>query len=221
MKLIVDKLGLQINGIDILTDISFEIQNNSFTCIIGANGAGKSSILKIMTNQLKNYSGSIPNLDISEIAYLPQNLAAPPFLNVYGVATLGLYNSKVSYKEKNDMTLGLLHFCGVKSIKNKLFTDISSGEKQRTWLAFALAQSKEIIIMDEPFSEIDLLGREKFFSLLKDISQRKTLIIVTHDIEMAIKYSGHIISLKEGCKSFDGLPSDFGTIWSKSYSIFQ
>ena len=216
MKLIANNLGLKINGMEILNNISFQIYNNSFTCIIGPNGVGKSSILKIITKQITNYSGSITDFNISQIAYLPQNLPTPPFLNVREVASLGLYGSKLSHKEKNNSTLDLLDECGITSIKDRLFTDISSGEKQRTWLAFALAQSKEIIIMDEPFAEIDLLGREKFFSLLKSIAQRKMLILVTHDIEMAIRYSNRIISLKQGQKHFDGASADFKNIWVQS-----
>ena len=68
--------------------------------------------------------------------------------------------------------------------------------------------------MDEPFAEIDILGREKFFSLLKSIAQGKMLILVTHDVEMAITYSDRILSLKQGATHFEGPSADFKKIWS-------
>lgn len=209
MKLVVDNLSLRMNGIDILRGISFEITSNSLTCIIGPNGSGKTSILKSISKQVTQYSGSITDFDNSEISYLPQKLATPPFLNVCEVVALGFYGSRLSNEEKKDSTLNLLKVCGISSIRDRMFNDISSGEKQRAWLAFALAQSKDVVMMDEPFAEIDLLGRENFFALLKAISNEKTLIIVTHEIDLAIKYAEHIICVKEGKKIFDGVPSKF------------
>ena len=209
MKLVVDNLSLTMNGINILKGISFEITGNSLTCIIGPNGSGKTSILKSISKQITEYSGSITDFHNSEISYLPQNLAAPPFLNVYDVVSLGFYGSSLSDKEKLESTMNLLKICGVSSIKDRSFNDISAGEKQRSWLAFALAQSKDVVMMDEPFAEIDLLSREKFFDLLRAISSEKTLIIVTHEIDLAVKYAEHIICIKEGRKIFDGPPSNF------------
>ena len=95
-------------------------------------------------------------------------------------------------------------------ILNRKFSDISAGEKQRAWLAFAIAQEKGMIIMDEPLSSVDRKLRGEFYSLLKGISMEgRTLLVVTHDIDMALGYADKIISLENGKVVFEGSSTEF------------
>ena len=176
--------------------ISFVVPEGSFTCILGPNGSGKSSILRMIAKEITDFEGTVTGINDDDISYLPQNLESPPFLNVFEIAALGFYGQTISEEEKTSRTLSLLARFGVGHLRGREFASLSSGEKQRTWLAFALAQSKSVILMDEPFSAIDLTGRKRFFQTLKDITEKnKTLVVATHDVDMANECSDKIIRL--------------------------
>ena len=204
MNIEIKEIPIQINETMILDKVSCDISNDEFTCLVGPNGSGKSTLVKSIVGEITDYQGDISNVDVTEICYLPQDIEDPPFLTVKEICKLGFY--KNSNEVDKDVFLdSLLDTCGISSISKSSFTDISTGEKQRTWLAFALAQGKDLIIMDEPLSSIDSDSRETFYSLLRDICDMgKTLLVITHDIDMARKYSDSLIVLSEGRVSFSG-----------------
>jgi len=204
MNIEIKEISIQINETMILDKVSCDISNDEFTSLVGPNGSGKSTLVKSIVGEISDYQGDISNVDVTEICYLPQDIEDPPFLTVKEICKLGFY--KNSNEVDKDVFLdSLLDTCGISSISKSSFTDISTGEKQRTWLAFALAQGKDLIIMDEPLSSIDSDSRETFYSLLRDICDMgKTLLVITHDIDMARKYSDSLIVLSEGRVSFSG-----------------
>ena len=204
MNIEIKEISIQINETMILDKVSCDISNDEFTCLVGPNGSGKSTLVKSIVGEITDYQGDISNVDVTEICYLPHDIEDPPFLTVKEICKLGFY--KNSNEVDKDVFLdSLLDTCGISSISKSSFTDISTGEKQRTWLAFALAQGKDLIIMDEPLSSIDSDSRETFYSLLRDICDMgKTLLVITHDIDMARKYSDSLIVLSEGRVSFSG-----------------
>lgn len=218
MKIIAENLSVEILGSKILTQVSFQIPDKLFTCILGPNGSGKSTLLRVISKDAIDYSGDITDLNINQLSYLPQNLESPPFLSVLEVASLGFYSSNMSKEEKFRSTLRLLEQCGIGSIKNRKFTDASAGERQRAWLAFALAQSKDVILMDEPLSSVDLPSKKSFFDLLRNIVRTgKTIVIVTHDIDMAAMFGDKIIYLDKGRKTFEGDPLSFQEAYSQNH----
>tara|TARA_B100000686_G_scaffold329345_1_gene390404 strand:- start:2413 stop:3060 length:648 start_codon:yes stop_codon:yes gene_type:complete len=209
MNIEVNEMSLDINGSKILDNVSCEITSNEFTCLVGPNGSGKSTLVKSILGEIKDFKGTISNVNIRDVCYLPQIIQDPPFLSVNETCKLGFYNNDC-VEEQESTLIKLLEICGIPSISNSTFTDISVGEKQRAWLVFALAQSKDFIIMDEPLSSVDIQSREDFYSLLRDIANmNKTLLVITHDIDMAVKYSDKLIVLDKGQVSFVGPTSKF------------
>ena len=204
MNIEIKEISIQINETMILDKVSCDISNDEFTCLVGPNGSGKSTLVKSIVGEITDYQGDISNVDVTEICYLPQDIEDPPFLTVKEICKLGFYKNS-NEVDKDVFLQSLLDTCGISSISKSSFTDISTGEKQRAWLAFALAQGKDLIIMDEPLSSIDSDSRETFYSLLRDICDMgKTLLVITHDIDMARKYSDSLIVLSEGRVSFSG-----------------
>lgn len=204
MNIEIKEISIQINETMILDKVSCDISNDEFTCLVGPNGSGKSTLVKSIVGEITDYQGDISNVDVTEICYLPQDIEDPPFLTVKEICKLGFYKNS-NEVDKDVFLESLLDTCGISSISKSSFTDISTGEKQRAWLAFALAQGKDLIIMDEPLSSIDSDSRETFYSLLRDICDMgKTLLVITHDIDMARKYSDSLIVLSEGRVSFSG-----------------
>lgn len=210
MNIIADNLSLVVDDIHILKEISFTIPDARFTCVVGPNGSGKSSILRTIAKDITDYLGFVTDIEHDDMTYLPQDLDVPPFLSTFEIVNLGFYGRTLRVEEQNRAAEELLETCGIVHIKDQPFTSVSVGERQRTWLAFALAQSKELILMDEPLASIDLPTRRSFFKLLSSVvHQGKTLVLVTHDIDLAVEYSDHLICVREGEKLFDGSPSQY------------
>lgn len=199
MSINVKDLNLEIDGVQILKGLSFSIKENVLTCITGPNGSGKSSLLKVMTGDMQGWEGQVNYPNGYEYAYLPQNMDPPPFLTVCELVLLGFYGQPISSETKREKTFSLIDLCGVYSLGHRVFSSLSAGEQQKVWLAFALAQAKKGIFMDEPFSSVDIDAREHFFRLLTEItSLGTTLVVVTHDTDMAKKYSDKILTLESG-----------------------
>jgi len=210
MNISVRDLKLSINNIKILKGISFTIPDSGFTSVIGPNGSGKSSILRIISKDIDAYSGFVTDIAHGDMTYLPQDIAPPSFLSVTEIVCLGFYERGLTNCEKKIAVEKLLDSCGIAHIKHHTFTDISAGEMQRAWLAFALAQAKNLILMDESLADIDRPARTNFFKVLRSIVDGgKTLVLVTHDVDLAVEFSDNLLFLKDGRKLFDGNPSDF------------
>ena len=201
---------LVINNTLILNKISIKLESNHFTSIMGPNGSGKSSLLKLITGELHPTNGTTTVIPNDLLAYIPQTLIDPPFLTVLEIINLGMRLWKISNKGKLEIIYSISKQCGIEPLLNRKFESLSGGEKQRVWLSFCLAQDKEIILLDEPLSSIDYDSREDFYNLLQEITKKsKTLILVTHDNDLSVKYSDKIIYMDNGSIEFDGSSSDF------------
>ena len=210
MNITADHLTLVVDKIQVLKEVSFTIPDARFTCIVGPNGSGKSSILRAIARDLAGYSRFVTDIGHDEMTYLPQDLDIPAFLSAFEIVNLGFYGRRLRGDQQNKAAEALLEICGISHIKDQAFTNVSAGERQRTWLAFALAQSKELILMDEPLAAIDPPARRSFFKLLRSVvDQGKTLVLVTHEIDLAIEYGDHLISMRKGENLFDGNPSQY------------
>ena len=108
-----------------------------------------------------------------------------------------------------------MKICGIESLRTKNIIDVSEGEKQRTWLAFSLAQQKNIIMWDEPLSKIDDHGKRFFAKLIRSLADEgKTVVTVSHDNE-SIEYSDHIIFLEKGNLLFQGSATEYKEFFSQ------
>jgi len=201
---------VEIEHLKILQGVSFQISPNSFYCLVGPNGSGKTTVLKLIMKILQVNSGNVDTVDPKDISYLPQNLPDPPFLSVEEVISVAIKKNTKGSDSRQEVLDALAEQFHLEGLLDRNFSDISAGEKQRVWLAFAIAQEKDMIIMDEPLSSVDRNSREEFYSLLKEVSlEGRTLLVVTHDIDMALHYADKIISLQGGRVVFDGSPSEF------------
>ena len=201
---------VEIDHLKILQGVSFQIFPNYFYCLVGSNGSGKTTVLKLIMQILRANSGSVDTIASKDISYLPQNLPDPPFLSVGEVITIAIKKHSKDGNAQRELLVALAQQFHLEDLLDRKFSDISAGEKQRAWLAFAIAQEKEMIIMDEPLSSVDRNSREEFYRLLKELAmERRTLLVVTHDVDMALSYADKIISLQNGKVVFDGAPSEF------------
>ncbi len=190
-----------LNGeINAIKSISFDVNNEDFIAIVGSSGCGKSTLLNIISGLLEKTNGTIKFYKENPIiGYMLQEDALLPYLNILDNATLGLSLKKIKTKENIEYTKRLLETYGLKDFIHKYPKELSGGMKQRVALIRTLAIKPDILLLDEPFSALDYQSRlsvsEDVYNIIK--KEKKTVIMITHDIAEAISLSDKIIVLSK------------------------
>lgn len=202
--------------IDVIKNLSFDVDNGEFVSLIGPSGCGKSTLLKIIANLIKAKSGKII-IDTSRIAFVFQNFALFPWLTVKENIEFGLKMNNTSKKERNRISKEKIKEVGLLGFENKYPKELSGGMKQRVGIARALAVSPNILLMDEPFSSLDALTADKLRIDLLNIwkKYKMTIVMVTHLVEEAVELSDRVLilsprptSIKESIKIKSTRPRD-------------
>lgn len=202
----------------ILHRLSFDLDKGDFLCVVGTNGTGKSTLLKLILNRLTPTEGSIKILgqynqkfnDYGLIAYVSQK--ATSFnrdfpATVEEIVRLGLYPRKRLFSFYNKADKELVHNAlkrvGMLDYKDKKIGLLSGGQQQRVFIAKALVSDPEIIFLDEPTVGIDVKAVDSICCLLGDLNKSGiTIVMVTHDISSILYHSNKVLVLNEdghGC----------------------
>ena len=203
-----EKVSYQINGYQILRDLSFRIGSTNITGIIGSSGSGKSTLLHLLNKLLSPTQGHIlyQNQDISNLPSrkLRKNIGLVqqnPFLFNGSILKNILYGPKIwgeqlTEKRINDLLNGVEL---PKSMLNKDISQLSGGEQQRVSLIRTLANNPEVLLLDEPTSSLDIKTEDTIEKLLSNLSKQGiSIVIVTHSLEQAKRLTDQVIVLKEG-----------------------
>lgn len=183
--------------------VTIAIRRLDAVCIVGPNGGGKTTLIKLILGLLEPNQGSISVLGESprearkRIGYVPQyaNYDTQFPISVKEVVQMGrLGNSFTGRYSKNDsrQTLAALEEVGLAEYASRSFTALSGGQRQRVLIARALATGGDILILDEPTANIDRESETHFFALLRDLNKRMTILMVTHDIGFASAFFNRI-----------------------------
>ena len=203
------------NGIDIVKQVSFNINRGENLCIVGPNGCGKSTLLKAISN-LISFNGEIKldgkNINAlkrkelaTKIALMTQssNLQFP--YTIFETVALGRYahlNSIFSRLSKKDEEVinESLKMVGLLDIKDKLISELSGGQLQRVFLARAFAQDPEVILLDEPTNHLDLRCQIEILDYLKSWAKEKNKIVIAvlHDLNLVQNYGDRVLMLNDG-----------------------
>ena len=185
----------------ILENINLTVEPLDFLAIIGPNGGGKSTLLKLMLGLLKPKSGSIcvfgdaPSKQLSRIGYVPQNTNVNTDfpIKVIEVVLMGHVGEKrplFGYgKDETACAMGALSQVGMQDFAQSKIGDLSGGQRQRVMIARALCAHPKILILDEPTSSIDIKGQKEIYELLKELNKSITIIVVSHDISVILEYA--------------------------------
>lgn len=194
------------DGIPILKDINFSVGKDTYLCVIGENGAGKSTLIKGILGLIKPMSGRIETgdgLKSNEIGYLPQQTIVQKDFpaSVYEVVLSGRLNSlgrrPFFTKEDKKTAMENIEKLGIASIANACYQELSGGQQQRVLLARALCATKKLLLLDEPVAGLDPAATAELYRLITRINreQQIAIIMVSHDMQAALKYSNHILHL--------------------------
>ncbi len=179
--------------LNVLKNISMDVYVGEFVSLVGPSGCGKSTILRILSGLIKAKKGKVAS-KTKKIAMVFQNFALFPWLTVKENIEFGLKMEGVSKKERSKIALKKIEEVGLLSFENKYPIELSGGMKQRVGIARALAVNPDILLMDEPFSSLDILTAEKLRAELLHIWQKykMTVVMVTHLVEEAVELSDRI-----------------------------
>ena len=212
-----DSLSYKINNKILIDNISLKINSKDMISIVGPNGSGKTTMLRLISNEIFPSKGNIlfkdKNLndwDISELAcyrgVLSQsnNLVFP--FSVLDIVKMGRFplTNKGSIEEENNLCSEILNIFDLKDYSDQNYTTLSGGEKQRVQLARSIAQIwcddyyGKLLILDEPTSYLDIKHQHALFDFLHSLNKKGlTIIMVLHDLNHAISNSNKIILLKK------------------------
>ena len=173
----------------VLSGVCLSVFDRDFIGIIGPNGGGKTTLLKVILGLLKPLKGTIEySLDRSEIGYLPQgNQVDESFpITVREVVASGLeHGLKVSLRtnpSENHKVGSILEKVGLESLQYRSIGELSGGELQRTMLARAIVSSPRLLVLDEPDTHVDNRFEMELYGLLKELNETMTILLVSHDI---------------------------------------
>ncbi|WP_027086403.1 ABC transporter ATP-binding protein [Cohnella panacarvi] len=222
------ELSLAYGSRQIVKQLSVEVPDGKITALVGANGSGKSTILKSMARILNPVQGGVyldgklihrqPTKEVAkQLAILPQNPTSPEGLTVRELVSFGRYPHQRGFgnmnAEDNRMIEWALHATGMTEFRDRSVDQLSGGQRQRAWIAMALAQGTDVLLLDEPTTFLDMAHQIEVMTLLEKLNreQQRTIIMVVHDLNHAARFAQHLIALKQGVVLYEGNPQEVMT----------
>lgn len=213
-----------IKDTPILRDLSVTIKEQAITTLLGANGCGKTTLLQLMTKNLKPSAGTI-RIDGKELgqiglkefartaAIVHQKNAAPDDLTVERLVSYGRlpYSSifRAGMDEENQAQVErALALTNLTQLRERRIGTLSGGQRQRAFIAMALAQNTKLLFLDEPTTYLDVRYQVEILRLVEKLNREEgiTIVMVLHDINQALAYSDEVIGLRDGQVEFHGEP---------------
>ena len=193
----------------VLEDINLSVYAKDFLVIIGPNGGGKSTLIKLILGINKLKSGSITLLgkkhtkNLSHIGYVPQNtnvnLNFP--IKAIEVVMMGVHSHKPTIfgysKAETTQAMQVLEQVGMQEFAHNKIGSLSGGQRQRVMIARALYRNPQILLLDEPTSSIDADGQKQIYELLKELNKKITVIVVSHDLSIILEYASKVAHINK------------------------
>jgi iron complex transport system ATP-binding protein len=209
----------------VLRNVSFQVPKQDFFIIIGPNGSGKTTLMKIISGLLKPRNGELKILNRSidqyhrkalarTIAFVPQMTFADFPFTVTEIVLMGRspYLGMLGLEEENDLEIAnqAIAFTGLENLAHRKLDQLSGGEQQRVFIARAICQEPDIILLDEPTASLDLAYQVRIMDLMEQLKNEKgiAIVMVSHDVNLAAMYADHLLLLHKGQVLCQGLPDE-------------
>ncbi len=212
-------IGFAYNGNAVLEHISFDVERGDYVGVVGPNGGGKTTLLKLMVGLLAPLSGSVTidgapagsKAAAAKIGYVSQRVsqdAAAFPATVYEIVRSGrtprisLFG-RLTENDKRSIDKAI-RIADIENLRDKRIGDLSGGQRQRAYIARALASEPQILILDEPFVGVDIATQKDFYAFLKKLNdeEKLTILFVSHDVDMIAEEVKSVLCLNRGLLCF-------------------
>ncbi len=197
-------VSFSYNGQPVLEDVNLSVARGDFVAVVGPNGGGKTTLVKLLLGLLRPKAGTVrvlgrsPRKARSRVGYMPQRSELDPKfpVNVLDVVLMGRLGPGrgLAYGARDRLeALQALGRVEMSHLAKRPFADLSGGQRQRVLIARALATGPELLLLDEPTSNVDPAGEEEIFGILRELSPEMTILTVSHDLGFVSPMVGHVI----------------------------
>ncbi|MGY4845388.1 ABC transporter ATP-binding protein [Kocuria sp. MNB10] len=205
----------------VLRDVNVRFPAGAVTALVGANGCGKSTLLKACARQLTPSAGEIlvGGADVSRwhrtrfartVGFLPQDPVAPEGVTVQELVARGRHPYRGAFgrwrAQDDDAVAEAVELTGLGELLERRVGDLSGGQRQRVWIALALAQHTDVLLLDEPTTYLDIARQVEILDILTALQRSRgiTLVMVLHELSLAARYADVLVALKDGAVAATG-----------------
>ena len=227
-RLSASALTLGYTDTAVVHEIDLEIPDGRVTVIVGANACGKSTLLRGLARLLKPRSGAvlldgevIHRLATKQVArtlgLLPQNPIAPEGVTVADLVSRGRHPHHGTFRRwtsaDEEAVVEALTLTDTLGLADRVVDELSGGQRQRVWIAMALAQGTDLLLLDEPTTYLDVAHQVEMLDLLAELNARRgtTIVMVLHDLNLSARYADHLVALHTGRIVAEGTPREVVT----------
>lgn len=221
-------ISLDYGGAAVVEQLDLVVPSGAVTVIVGANACGKSTLLRALARLLRPSHGQVL-LDGSDLhrvptkaaarvlGLLPQSPVAPEGIAVADLVARGRHPHQrllARWNEADDTAVAeALIATGTAELADRSIDELSGGQRQRVWIAMALAQQTDILLLDEPTTFLDVTHQIEVLDLLTDLNRRRgtTIVMVLHDLNLAARYADHLVAMRAGRIVAQGPPVEVAT----------
>ena len=220
-----ERLSLAYDGMEVVSDLRLRVPPGRITVVVGPNACGKSTLLRGLARLLRPRSGAVmldgaaihtqPTRRVAtKLGILPQSATAPDGITVAELVSRGRYAHQSWFgrwtQTDADAVGAAMARTGITDLAERAVDELSGGQRQRAWIAMALAQETDILLLDEPITYLDLAHQIEVLDLLVDLNRDdgRTILLVLHDLNHACRYGEHLVVMHEGAIVAQGPPDE-------------
>ncbi|MWV48635.1 ATP-binding cassette domain-containing protein [Rathayibacter sp. VKM Ac-2803] len=225
----VDSVTLAYDERVVVDGLSLTVPTGAISVIVGANACGKSTLLRAMARLITPREGAVlldgqaihrlPTRQVAQqVGLLPQTPIAPEGIAVSDLVARGRYPHRGWFgrgasADDDAVVEDALRATGTLEIADRPVDELSGGQRQRVWIAMALAQRTDVLLLDEPTTYLDVSHQIEVLDLLTDLNRSRgtTIVIVLHDLNLAARYADHLFAVRDGALYASGTPADVVT----------
>ena len=222
--------GLTLGYADtaVVRDLDLQVPHGRVTVIVGANACGKSTLLRGLARLMRPRAGAVlldgqaihrlPTRQVARrLGLLPQDPVAPEGVTVADLVGRGRHPHHGAFGRWTDAderaVAEALALTDTVGLADRVVDELSGGQRQRVWIAMALAQGTELLLLDEPTTYLDVAHQVEMLDLLAELNTRRgtTIVMVLHDLNLAARYADHLVALRDGRIVAEGPPREVVT----------